>query len=211
MKQSEQVAAQLDKKVDQLEALLPQTQCTQCGFSGCRPYAEALINNTTTTNKCIPGGRFTQEAIHIFLQIKEDENNNVSDIKAKVAVIDEEKCVGCYKCIEVCPVDAIIGAHGYLHTVDEKYCTGCKLCIEPCPVDCIDLLEVSKKLDTGQLVINGLTSEEKRKAANDLKSRYNKKQHRPPLRQALDNQEFNPVELANKAMNRAQRRKTKAN
>ncbi|MGX9460300.1 electron transport complex subunit RsxB [Shewanella sp. A14] len=128
--------------VDQVEALLPQTQCGQCGYPGCRPYAEAIANGDKI-NKCPPGGTATMEKIAVLMGVEpealgEEAQSNVK----KVAYIREDECIGCTKCIQACPVDAILGAGKLMHTVIAKDCTGCDLCVEPCPVDCIDMIPV---------------------------------------------------------------------
>lgn len=133
-----------DPIVDQLDALLPQTQCGQCGHPGCRPYAEA-ISNGEAINKCPPGGQSTINAIAKLLDVEapslDEEHGEESEVP-KVAFIREEECIGCTKCIQACPVDAILGAAQQMHTVIADECTGCDLCVEPCPVDCIDMRPV---------------------------------------------------------------------
>jgi electron transport complex protein RnfB len=129
--------------VDQIDALLPQTQCGQCGFPGCRPYAEA-INNGAAINKCPPGGEATINALAGLLDVEPQPlDAEYGAVQAKrVAVIREDECIGCTKCIQACPVDAILGAAKHMHTVIESECTGCDLCVEPCPVDCIDMIVI---------------------------------------------------------------------
>lgn len=132
--------------VDQINAILPQTQCGQCGYPGCKPYAEAIANGDAI-NKCPPGGETGIHALADLLDVEVialDDDHGVEDIK-KVAYIREDECIGCTKCIQACPVDAILGAAKLMHTVIISECTGCDLCVEPCPVDCIDMLAV----DTG--------------------------------------------------------------
>ncbi|QDE33227.1 MULTISPECIES: electron transport complex subunit RsxB [Shewanella] len=128
--------------IDQVEALLPQTQCGQCGYPGCRPYAEAIANGDKI-NKCPPGGTATMEKIAELMGVEPEPLGEAaqSSIK-KVAYIREDECIGCTKCIQACPVDAILGAGKLMHTVIAKDCTGCDLCVEPCPVDCIDMIPV---------------------------------------------------------------------
>jgi Na+-translocating ferredoxin:NAD+ oxidoreductase subunit B len=138
--------------VEQLDALLPQTQCGQCGHPGCRPYAEGIANGEAI-NKCPPGGQSTINAIAVLLGVEapslDKEHGKVSDVK-KVAYIREDECIGCTKCIQACPVDAILGAAKQMHTVISDECTGCDLCVEPCPVDCIDMVPVAKSLQQWQ-------------------------------------------------------------
>ncbi len=129
--------------VDQIDALLPQTQCGQCGYPGCRPYAEA-ISNGDAINKCPPGGQTTIEALADLLDVEAiplDDEHGQEQVKM-VAYIREDECIGCTKCIQACPVDAILGAAKQMHTVITDECTGCDLCVEPCPVDCIDMIPV---------------------------------------------------------------------
>ena len=121
--------------VEQVDKLLPQTQCAQCGFSGCRPYAEAVVEGTAAINLCPPGGEDTVRRLARLLG-KEVVPLAETTVKA-VAIIDEAECIGCYHCRNACPVDAIVGAPQFMHTVIEAECTGCELCVAPCPVDCI--------------------------------------------------------------------------
>ncbi|HOY24757.1 MAG TPA: electron transport complex subunit RsxB [Cellvibrio sp.] len=136
--------------VDQIDTLLPQTQCGQCGFPGCRPYAQAIVNGEAI-NKCPPGGQNTINALADLLDVEapqlDAEHGTESDVK-KVAYIREDECIGCTKCIQACPMDAILGAAKQMHTVIADECTGCDLCVEPCPVDCIDMIPVETTLKT---------------------------------------------------------------
>ncbi|WP_293267482.1 electron transport complex subunit RsxB [Neptunomonas sp.] len=134
--------------VDQIDDLLPQTQCGQCGHPGCRPYAEAIANGEQI-NKCPPGGQSTIEALADLLDVEAvplDAEHGEESIKT-VAYIREDECIGCTKCIQACPVDAILGAAKQMHTVIVSECTGCDLCVEPCPVDCIDMLPIETTLN----------------------------------------------------------------
>ena len=130
-----------DPLVDKIDSILPQTQCGQCGYPGCRPYATAIANGEADINQCPPGG---EEGIRNLADLlgREfkplDEEHGVEKPKA-VAVIDEQTCIGCTLCIQACPVDAIVGAAKQMHTVVEVECTGCELCVAPCPVDCITM------------------------------------------------------------------------
>jgi electron transport complex protein RnfB len=130
--------------VDEIDNILPQTQCGQCGHPGCRPYAEAIANGEDI-NKCPPGGVATIQALADLLDVEPmplDAEHGVEKTKM-VAVIREAECIGCTKCIQACPVDAILGAAKQMHSVIESECTGCDLCVEPCPVDCIDMVPVA--------------------------------------------------------------------
>jgi electron transport complex protein RnfB len=130
-----------DPIVDQIDSLLPQTQCGQCGFAGCRPYAEAMAQGEVQINKCPPGGEVTMIALADLLG--EDpvalEDEEAAEKPKSVAYIVEEECIGCTLCIQACPVDAILGAAKSMHTVIVDECTGCELCLPPCPVECIHM------------------------------------------------------------------------
>jgi electron transport complex protein RnfB len=125
-----------------IDALLPQTQCTRCGFDGCRPYAEAIAGGEADIDQCPPGGDEGVAKLATLLhRAAKPLNPEFGEFAPpKVAVIDEETCIGCTKCIQACPVDAIVGASKLMHTVIASWCTGCELCIPPCPVDCIALV-----------------------------------------------------------------------
>jgi len=137
-----------DPIVDQIDALLPQTQCGQCGHPGCRPYAQSIANGEAI-NKCPPGGQSTINAIADLLDVEaptlDAEHGEESDV-ATVAFIREDECIGCTKCIQACPMDAILGAAKQMHTVIADECTGCDLCVEPCPVDCIDMVPLATSI-----------------------------------------------------------------
>jgi H+/Na+-translocating ferredoxin:NAD+ oxidoreductase subunit B len=125
-----------------IDALLPQTQCTKCGYDGCRPYAHAIAAGHAGINQCPPGGDEGVARLAALLGLEAVPLNPANgEYRApQVAVIDEEVCIGCTKCIQACPVDAIVGASKLMHTVIASWCTGCELCIAPCPVDCIALV-----------------------------------------------------------------------
>jgi len=133
---------------EQINALLPQTQCAQCGFPGCRPYAEAIANGAADINQCPPGGEAGIRALADLLgrEPKPLNPENGSEQARAVALIDEQTCIGCTKCIQACPVDAILGAAKQMHTVIAAECTGCGLCLPPCPVDCIDMVTPAQGL-----------------------------------------------------------------
>lgn len=139
-----------DPLVEKIDELLPQTQCGQCGHPGCRPYAQAIVDGEAI-NRCPPGGQATINALADLLGIEapslDAEHGEEKPVK-HVAFIREEDCIGCTKCIQACPVDAILGAQKRMHTVIASECTGCDLCIEPCPVDCIDLIPVEPTVQT---------------------------------------------------------------
>ena len=125
-----------------IDALLPQTQCTRCGYQGCRPYAEAVAGGEAQINQCPPGGAATIAALGRLLSRDPLPLNPANGVEGPqlVALIDEATCIGCAKCLPPCPVDAIIGARKQMHTVISALCTGCELCIAPCPVDCISMV-----------------------------------------------------------------------
>lgn len=127
---------------DQIDALLPQTQCGQCGFPGCRPYAEAIASGEAPINRCPPGGERGIAALAALLgqpTIPLDPDYGIEK-PLEVAFIHEDACIGCVKCIQACPVDAIVGASRHMHTIVTDLCTGCELCVPACPVDCIDMV-----------------------------------------------------------------------
>lgn len=135
--------------VDQIDALLPQTQCGQCSYAGCRPYAEAIAREEAPINLCPPGGEATVKALADLLDLEPiplEETEEISE-GPLVAVIDENTCIGCTLCIQACPVDAILGAAKQMHTIIESECTGCELCLPPCPVDCIDMVPLKQTVN----------------------------------------------------------------
>ncbi|HEX7113560.1 MAG TPA: electron transport complex subunit RsxB [Steroidobacter sp.] len=128
--------------IERLNDLLPQTQCGRCTFTGCRPYATAIARGEADINQCPPGGDRTAAALARLMGREPkpvDPGFGVLPPHPRVAWIDEARCIGCTKCIQACPVDAIVGASRYMHTVIADQCTGCELCIPPCPVDCIEM------------------------------------------------------------------------
>lgn len=128
---------------EKVNALLPQTQCAQCGFPGCKPYALAIVNDDAPINLCPPGGEDTVKRLSELLGKDPMPLDTPAHSLHAVAVIDEGLCIGCNHCVSACPVDAIVGAHHHMHTIIETECTGCELCIAPCPVDCISLRRVA--------------------------------------------------------------------
>ncbi|HEU0198101.1 MAG TPA: RnfABCDGE type electron transport complex subunit B [Nevskiaceae bacterium] len=127
---------------DSIDALLPQTQCTRCGYADCRAYATAIAAGDAAINRCPPGGAPVIAALAQLLErpvVPLDAECGEEETTPFVAFVREAECIGCYKCAQVCPVDAFVGAPKYLHTVIEAECTGCELCLPVCPVDCIEL------------------------------------------------------------------------
>lgn len=138
-----------DPLVDKIDAILPQTQCGQCGFPGCKPYATAIASGEADINQCPPGGDAGVRALADLLG-REYKPLNAAHGQPKpksVAVIEESVCIGCTLCIQACPVDAILGAAKHMHTVIASECTGCELCVPPCPVDCISMAPIPEKVD----------------------------------------------------------------
>jgi electron transport complex protein RnfB len=132
----------LDTLADQINRLLPQTQCTKCGYQGCKPYAEAIASGTAEINQCPPGGELGIQHLAMLLNkpvLPLNPSNGIAQTNRLTAVIDEAVCIGCTLCIQACPVDAIVGANQLMHTVITAACTGCDLCLPPCPVDCITI------------------------------------------------------------------------
>lgn len=141
-----------DPVAERIDRLLPQTQCGQCGYPGCRPYAEAIASGVADINQCPPGGEAGIRALANLLgrePMKLNAANGVEKPKA-LALIDEAICIGCTKCIQACPVDAIVGASKLMHTVIAELCTGCELCLPPCPVDCIEMVALTPDLKNWQ-------------------------------------------------------------
>ncbi|MDF1795653.1 MAG: RnfABCDGE type electron transport complex subunit B [Coxiellaceae bacterium] len=136
---------------EKIERVLPQTQCGDCDYAGCKPYAEAMLNGETDIDRCAPGG--LQTLIDLATLFDKDATPYKAQVEqnykpAKLAVIREHECIGCTKCIQVCPVDAIIGKSKKMHTVINKDCNGCELCIPACPVDCIDMVALAEPTPT---------------------------------------------------------------
>lgn len=136
-----------DPIIEQIDALLPQSQCGQCGYPGCRPYAEAVGNQGEAINLCVPGGTRTMLKLAEQLNVEPqplEGGNQQQKPEPMVARIDEQNCIGCTKCIQACPIDAIVGSTRSMHTVLSTVCTGCNLCVAPCPTNCIELHPVAK-------------------------------------------------------------------
>ena len=129
-----------EETINALDALLPQTQCGDCGYPGCLPYARAIVEQDIPLNLCPPGGAVTVRKLEKLLGKTSCRHIAPVTPENTIALIDEETCIGCVKCIDACPVDAIVGSAKQLHAVIPEYCTGCKLCLPPCPVDCISMI-----------------------------------------------------------------------
>ena len=130
-----------DAAVSAIDQLLPQLQCGLCGYPGCKPYAQALFAGEVAINLCPPGGEELVQSLRVLLGA--ESAPAVEDFaEGQVALVDEQRCIGCFRCVQACPVDAIIGAPEMMHTVIAAECTGCKLCLPVCPVDCIDMVEL---------------------------------------------------------------------
>jgi len=142
---------------ERINALLPQTQCGQCLYPGCRPYAQAIARGEADIDRCPPGGAATVRAVARLLDrpAKAPDPSYGVTRAAQVAWIDEARCIGCARCLPVCPVDAIVGAPRFMHTVLAARCTGCELCITPCPVDCIELRAADVPVTPGARVTAG--------------------------------------------------------
>lgn len=156
--------------IDQIDQLLPQTQCGLCEYKGCRPYATAIVEQGERIDKCLPGGVRVLRELGALTKINTESMVDEMSIKTKppmLAVIREAECIGCTKCIQACPVDAIIGASKQMHTILTDICNGCELCIEPCPVDCIDLIVIPEP--------NATTREQNAKL---WRQRYEKREQR---------------------------------
>ena len=132
--------------VEKIDAILPQTQCGQCGYPGCKPYAEAIASGEAEINRCPPGG---QEGVRKLADLlgREVKPLDAEEKPKQVAIIDENTCIGCTLCIQACPVDAIIGAAKQMHVIIGQQCTGCELCLPPCPVECIHMEAVTENID----------------------------------------------------------------
>lgn len=175
-------------KATDIDAFLPQTQCGLCDHPGCLPYANAIISNNESIDRCLPGGVKTLKKIADYLNIDPgpylDEMAKKSK-PASVAIIREESCIGCTKCIQACPVDAIIGASKQMHTVIRDACTGCELCIAPCPVDCIDILPIPEPNEKAQVAM-----------ADQSRQRYLDRQARLIRHQKKQKQRYQQAKLA---------------
>jgi electron transport complex protein RnfB len=182
------------KLADQIDALLPQTQCTKCGYPACRPYAEAIARGEAEINQCPPGGAegITKLAALLGRDMLPLNPANGEERERMAALIDESLCIGCTLCIQACPVDAIVGAPKLMHTVLLQHCTGCDLCIPPCPMDCIAMVELRELTRRGALIADHTVEQR----AAEARSRYTLHQMRAAERDAR---------IAEKAQKRAKR------
>jgi Na+-translocating ferredoxin:NAD+ oxidoreductase subunit B len=157
--------------IDQINAILPQTQCGQCGYKGCKPYAEAITLGQADINQCPPGGDEGVLELAELLGLATKPLNPAFGVHKpkQVAFIVEEDCIGCVKCIAACPVDAILGAAKLMHTVIAAECTGCELCVAPCPVDCIVMKPLSIQPSPEQKTAQKLTAMLRYEARNRRK------------------------------------------
>lgn len=158
-------ALRSDTRIRAIDALLPQTQCGKCGHPGCLPYAEGVANGEAI-NKCPPGGSATIHALADLLQ-RPYLPLELPEVPPQIAFIREAECIGCTKCIQACPVDAIVGAAKLMHTVITDECTGCDLCVAPCPVDCIDILPLA-----------GASLQQQRERTDQFRQRHDTRQAR---------------------------------
>lgn len=178
---------QIAIEVEDVDAVLPQTQCQECGYNGCRPYAEAIVHNNERIDLCLPGGTSVLQKLGQLTQQDPTPYWEQMQNKQKpqqIAVIREDECIGCTKCIQACPVDAIIGASKQMHTIIAQECTGCELCIEPCPVDCIELMQ------TGEA--NAITQAQ----ADHYRQRYEAHQQRQEKRRQAERRRYQKAKNA---------------
>lgn len=178
--------------VKDIDALLPQTQCGECGFPGCLPYAEALAQSSVAIDKCPPGGVTTVKALAQLLQV--DAQPFLASIQANtrlpsVAFIREAECIGCTKCIQACPVDAIIGSAKLMHTVLAHECTGCGLCVEPCPVDCIEMLPLQEAVYDKALARQRFNARQTRQLREEHEKQQSYREKRKRMLQEDDNRQ----------------------
>lgn len=170
--------------VQEIDAILPQTQCGACGFAGCRPYAQAMASQQANIHLCPPGGVKTLMALGQLL--KKDWREFVAEMEnaqrpPQLAKIDEATCIGCTKCIQACPVDAIIGASKHMHHIIEHECTGCSLCVEPCPMDCIEMVTVSGPMYQPNLARDRYEAKLKRRDDEQREKQILRAQNHQPL------------------------------
>ena len=181
--------------INELDALLPQTQCGQCGHGGCRPYATAMVYKGEAINRCPPGGEITLQALATKLNrpLQALQNPSISLSPKAAVIIDETACIGCTLCIKACPVDAIVGAAKLMHTVITDECTGCELCIAPCPMDCISLIPYPHQTQTWSLGDDNATAR-----ANHARQRYESRNKRLSQKKLTNQspQKLEPIDIA---------------
>lgn len=180
-------------EIDRINKMLPQTQCQRCGYSSCKPYAEAILFNNEDINRCPPGGNELIEKLANHLSLEKKPINPECGVASspEIFFIDESECIGCGLCLPACPVDAIAGAIKFMHTIIKEECTGCELCVEPCPVDCIKVAKRPLELswNTQRAENSRIKFEKKQKrnlddkthepavnSLNELKNKYIKQQ-----------------------------------
>jgi len=163
-----------------IDALLPQTQCTKCGYQGCRPYAEAIARGHADINQCPPGGAAVIGKLAQLLGRHQKALNPANGVEKPrtAALIDESRCIGCMLCIHACPVDAIVGSPKQMHTVLTGFCTGCDLCVPPCPVDCIEMVELESLAARGNRHATALAKESVEDMSAIARGRYQSRQRR---------------------------------
>jgi len=192
---------------ERINALLPQTQCRQCGYAGCQPYAQAMAEGAADINRCPPGGAEVIDDLARLLQRAAtllDPSCGVTRAPA-VALIDETWCIGCTLCIQACPVDAIVGAAKLMHTVIAAECSGCELCIAPCPVDCIQMVEVNRCAGHSAR-IERATHWRKRYLAQQARRAANSAKAKPTEREAMPNDRTDKPAAIARALARARER-----
>lgn len=179
--------------IDDIDNILPQTQCRQCGYPGCRPYADAIVNDNAAINLCPPGGKQGLMALgKLTSQDVTKQLVNMIDKPLTRAFIRENECIGCTKCLDACPVDAIVGASKYMHTVIANECTGCELCVAPCPVDCIDIIQIPQTALTQEQKITA----KQRFNARNARNAFARDQEKKLYQHAKQGYQDNPDEVA---------------
>lgn len=198
--------------VVRIDALLPQTQCRQCGYQGCKPYAAAIAIGEADINQCPPGGDAGVRALADLLGREYKPLNTAHGVhKPKsIAVIDEDVCIGCTLCLQACPVDAILGAAKHMHTVIAAECTGCELCIAPCPVDCISMEPVAMSSDNGKVRHSLFALPLVQYYCNVRSQAFAKERERTAANVARERHEFRLMRIKREKQERVQRHAQKA-